>query len=221
MAFTPNIPYYIGGNDIYSTYGIIVAGSKGVIDMPKMKDPLSYSWPDMHGVAIDLGSPVFEYKEIILECSMRADTRLAFAENLNTFMKMLLAANTRRLQITIDAAKPLVYEVYCPDGAVLNKRWSQAKQYGFFTLKLREPEPVKRVVRFTAPITASITITSVTKPVNIYWGDGTFAKDVMGTSQVRTKTFGGSGYRFAIITGDIDSITSFTSNGATIWDKLL
>lgn len=221
MAFTPSIAYYIGGYDLYTTFGITISGSKGVIDLPKLKDPLNYSWPDAHGIAIDLGSPVFEYKDITLECVMRATNRLSFVETLNTFMKMLLAANTRRLQINIDSAKPLVYEVYCPDGAAINKRWNPAKQYGFFTLKLREPEPVKRVVRFSAPLTASITITSVSKSCNIYWGDGTSAKDVMGTSQVRTKTFGGSGYRFAIITGDIDAITGFTTNGTTIWDKLL
>ena len=77
--------------------------------------------------------------------------------------------------------KPLIYEVYAKDAIEVDKTWNDALMVGTFKLKLREPEPVKRVLKHIrvgeSTKTCEITLTS-TKYVNIYWGDGSVDYDV-------------------------------------------
>ena len=94
---------------------------------------------------------------------------------------------------------------------------------GKFTIKLREPEPVKRVIKYTSTGEATKTVTlTITSPrlVNIYWGDGSHTFDVSGTSQVVTHNYTAKGDYYIVITGNIDEISSLTHNGTLVWSKL-
>lgn len=85
--------------------------------------------------------------------------------------------------ISIHPTKPLLYEVYAADGISYNKRWHDDKMIGTFSLKLREPDPVKRVVRHQRINEASRELSIAFKSdkmVNVYWGDGSFTEDVYG-----------------------------------------
>ncbi|WGU70640.1 hypothetical protein QIU18_00330 [Capnocytophaga canimorsus] len=55
--------------------------------------------------------------------------------------------------------------------------------------------------------------------VNIYWGDGSTDFDVEG-SITRTHDYLANGTYHIIITGDIDTITNFSSNAEVLWNKL-
>ncbi|MGG6550360.1 UNVERIFIED_CONTAM: LamG domain-containing protein, partial [Prevotella sp. 15_C9] len=77
------------------------------------------------------------------------------------------------LMISIHPTKPLVYEVYCEDGVAPSKRWHDDKMIGTFSLKLKEPDPVKRVVRHQRLNSGSASVSVAFKSdkmVNIYWG---------------------------------------------------
>jgi hypothetical protein len=119
--------------------------------------------------------------------------------------------------------KPLLFEVYSSEGVDIKKTWSERNMVGTFKLKLREPEPVKRVIKYTrmsdANKTASITVTS-SKLLNVYWGDGSHTYDVSGTAQTITHDFTADGDYYIVITGNIDEINSLTTNGTVIWNKL-
>ena len=78
---------------------------------------------------------------------MKANGKIDFTERLNHLYDILRADGTQRLYIGIHPTKPLVYEVYSEDGIAPSKRWHDEMMIGTFTLKLKEPDPVKRVIR--------------------------------------------------------------------------
>ena len=116
--------------------------------------------------------------------------------------------------VDIPPTKPLLYEVYNENGVAINKRWNDDLMVGTFTLKLKEPDPVKRIVRHQRlsndTKTLTITLTSK-KAVTIFWGDGT---------QTASHEYTTDGIFYAIVAGVIEEIESFTTNGIIVWNKL-
>lgn len=222
---TPTITYYLDGVS-FTTYSVYVSATRGIVDLPKMKEPVRFSAQDLPGEYVDLSAPQFDVKEFSLDCWIQATSILDFMTKVNTFFKALILPNsstgTHRLQISIDSSSPLVYQVYCPDGAPVNARFSQHAQVGTFTLKLREPEPVKKIYKFSVPgYTVSFSIVC-TKPVNFYWGDLTATKDILAaTSTAVPHAYGSPGWKYIILTGDMESITYLTTTATLVWDKLL
>ena len=157
---------------------------------------------------------------------MKANGKIDFTERLNRLYDLLRTDGTQRLYIGIHPTKPLVYEVYCEDGVAPSKRWHDEMMIGTFTLKLKEPDPVKRVIRHqrrnAATSTVSVAFNS-TKMVNIYWGDGTKTEDVYGDhtgANAITHTYENDGIYFIIVAGVIEELTDFTTNGIIVWNKL-
>ena len=126
--------------------------------------------------------------------------------------------------IVTNPTKPLVYEVYAPAGIAVDKKWRDDIMIGTFSLKLREPEPVKRVLKHIvvneASKTCSITLSS-DRYFNIYWGDGSVDYDCGGGENITiSHTYATNGDYYPIITGVIDGITQFTTNAIIVWNEL-
>lgn len=211
------VKYTINGTDFRSDQ-VVVSGSKGLLSMPKRKKPLTHSWAEYHGEVIDLDNPVYEPREITLDCFCKGDSRGAFIGNVHNFLGRFTAPGLHRLMVDIGSGKPLVYEVYLQDDVDVKKRWREGRNVGTFSIKLMEPEPVKRVIKFTGA-NASVTLTS-DKLVNIYWGDGQSDLDVSGTDVTRAHDYGSAAERYVVITGNIDEITNFSTTGDLIWNRL-
>lgn len=206
--------------------GVKVSRSKGLLDPLKMKEPARVSWPDHHGETVDLAAPRYESREIALECFIQADTSTAFIVAVQTFAAAFQKAGLRRLMVQVDDAvatrKPLVYQVYMESEIEITKEWKPTKMLGTFTLKLKEPEPVKRVYSFTAA-TGNMTVTmsvTTTEPVNIYWGDGTTQQNVDTASGSQSRTYASAGTYYIIISGVIENITSVTTTATLVWSRL-
>jgi len=219
------ITYKLDGIDL-KTYGVYVSASDGLLSRPKPKSNISVNWADYNGTVVDLTKRLYEDREIEIDCFIKADTQSDFVLKCNTFLALFDAVGTRRLEVFVDneaTPKPLVFEVYLSDEVSFSKKWSASTMVGTFSLKLKEPEPIKRVLKYTRTSTAdktvSITVTS-TKLLNIYWGDTTHTYDVVGTSQVKTHDYTVNGTYYIVITGNIDEITSLTTTGAVVWSKL-
>ena len=93
---------------------------------------------------------------------------------------------------------------------------------GTFSLKLKEPDPVKRVVRHQkiSEATKVLNVTLTTnKAVTIHWGDGTKSEDVYGTNITVSHTYTNNGVYYAIISGVIEKISAFKTNGIVVWNK--
>lgn len=214
--------YYIDNIDIKSTYGVFISASSGLISNPKPKRPAARSWAEYNGEIPDLASTVYEARDIKLECFIKADNREQFLAKVYGFLDLFEKGRTVRLMVDVGASKPLVYEVFLNAQVDIEKAFDPGQLVGTFTLNLREPEPVKRVLKFEATaetLQASITMTSP-KLVSIYWGDTTVTEDVSGTDKVTTHTYSAAGVYYIVITGNINQVTALTSNATLIWSKI-
>ena len=153
---------------------------------------------------------------------MRAKGKLDFIYKLNDFLKVFDGDGTQRLTVDVHPTKPLIYEVYNEAGTAIKKRWNDEIMVGTFQLKLREPDPVKRIIRHASkPGNRQLTINMTTSlAVTISWGDGTTSEDVFGTSLFLTHTYAQDGIYHAVISGVIEKIENFTTNGIVVWEKL-
>lgn len=233
---TKQLAYLLDGVN-FKDFGVYVSGSKGIIDSLKMKEPLKLDWDGYHGEAIDLSRPRMQAREITLECFIKSDGgKIAFVQAVKDFLEQFytphkkqadskseaVAAGLHRLTIDIHPTKALVYEVYLPDGTDISKEWNDNKMVGTFTLKLKEPEPVKRVLKHfrVNENSKTVTVTLTTeKLVNIYWGDGTTTQDVYGTQTI-THDYLENGEYYVIIAGVIEDVTNFSTNAIIVWNKL-
>ena len=219
-----SLGYYVDGVN-FKDFNVRVSKSSGIIDGLKMKSPFSVAWQDEHGETLDLTRPRFESREITLECYIKGEGKLDFVDKVNKFLSAFRGAGTHRLMIDINPTKPLVYEVYSPNAVAVTKTWSDDLMIGTFSIKLKEPEPVKRVLKHIAVSTATKTI-SVTiksdKYYNIYWGDGEHDYDIGGGAEAVTitHTYADNGNYFPIITGVIEDIQNFSTNAIVVWNIL-
>ncbi|KAA6303122.1 MAG: hypothetical protein EZS26_000725 [Candidatus Ordinivivax streblomastigis] len=216
------LSYFIEGIN-FKDLGITVSESNGVLDRPKLKSPFKVDWPDYHGEVIDLTRKRVEAREIELKCWMKAAGKMDFVTKLNSFLAIFQADGTQRLTVDIHPTKPLIFEVYNESGISISKRWNDEVMIGTFTLKLKEPDPVKRVVRHQriSEDTKTLTITMTTaKAVTIHWGDGTKDYDVYGENITRSHNYTTDGIFYAVIGGVIEDITNFSTNGILVWNKL-
>lgn len=219
------LEYYLNGVN-FREMGIRVESSNGVTDLPKLKQAASVDWPDYHGKVVDLANKRYEEREITLNCWLKASGKIDFVERVNRLFDILREDGTARLMISIHPTKPLLYEVYAPDGIAFNKRWHDDKMIGTFSLKLKEPDPVKRVVRHQRINDASREVSialKTDKVVNVYWGDGTVTEDVYGDftgSKALKHTYAENGVYYVVIAGVIEEITDFSTNGIIVWNRL-
>ena len=219
------LTYYINGFSLIPTWGIHVQSSDGILQRPKLKTPFKQDWADLHGEVVDLSNKRVQAREITLKCWLPANGKIDFVNKWNDFISQFEGDDTVRLMIDIHPTKPLVYEVYLEDALDVSKKWNDELMVGTFTLKLKEPDPVKKVVRFRADgeTTHYIKVKSDTM-LTIAWGDGTFTHNVWGdhtteaTKLSHTYSTQQNVY-YAIISGVIEDIDDFETDGIIVWDK--
>ncbi|MFB9120995.1 galactose-binding protein [Bergeyella porcorum] len=138
------VVYSINGK-YFLDFGIYISESKGLLDKLKPKPRKSYSWAEQHGIVVDLSKPKYEEREISLKGWIIGeswhDMKAKFDLFLSEFDKEGLA------RLLIEFGKELVYDVYLADGVELDKEFRDGKMYGLFTIKLKEPNPVKKVLK--------------------------------------------------------------------------
>lgn len=205
----------------FTDFGVHVESSSGVVDALKRKTPTTVEWAGEHGEVPDLDRVRFMPREIKLSCFAELDGFLQLPMNMYSFLDKFNTPGTHRLRIDIDNRKPLVYEVYLPEGTEIKKRWRNGKYVATFDLKLVEHLPVKRVLTFTKTDTSSSCLINMNSktPFNIYWGDGTMTKDVIGQHLLQ-HTYSQNKRYHIIIAGVLEDITSFTHNAIQTWNKL-
>ena len=55
-----SITYSLDGADLAAVFGVYISGSRGVLDLPSLKQPQIYDWADYHGVIVDLDKPRYK-----------------------------------------------------------------------------------------------------------------------------------------------------------------
>jgi hypothetical protein len=217
------LQYFLEGKEFVSTWDLYVSESNGLLDRPKMKEPLKIDWQSEHGQVVDLNNKRLDARTITLSCFMKAEGKEDFIRKVNDFLSIFNADGTQRLQVNVKEDKPLVYEVYNEDGTAIDKKWNDSLMVGTFSLKLVEPQPVKRVLRhqMTGSFNATCTVTLTSnKPLTIYWGDGAVSYDIYGTAVTATHTYTSNGIYYPIVAGVIEKVTDFSTNAIIVWSRL-
>ncbi|CAD0220288.1 phage tail domain-containing protein [Chryseobacterium sp. JV274] len=164
------LKWSINGRD-FADFGINVQESKSVLDKLKPRERNSYTWAEYHGKQIDLSKPYYEAREMELQCWLKASDSNRLTENFNSFLSLFDTKSTKRFTIEPFGNKEYAYEVLLNGSAELIKEFRNGEMYGSFTLKLLEPNPIKRVLKTTLDtFKLSYEIDSETE---IFFGDGT------------------------------------------------
>ena len=142
------VRYSINGK-YFKDYNVFISSSDGIGDGLKRKKVNTYDWAEYNGLSVDLSSPKFEAREITLKGFVIGSNWDEMMENFNTVLYEFQKPGTQRLLIEPFGMKPLPYEVYMEDSSPLEKTFKDGKMVGIFTLKLIEPNPIKKVLYLT------------------------------------------------------------------------
>lgn len=221
------VRYYLNEKNIKADFGIYVSASSGVLDMPKLKETNSQNWREYHGTVVDLDAPRMEDREIILDCFVNAESQLSFIQKINAFYSEFLKSGFKRLRVEIDAMqKPLIFDVYLKDGIKVTKQWTEGQQVGKFQIKLIEPNPQKKVLRFTATESNKLCMFDIQTPmaVCITYGDNSRADEVVSENGFKVRhEYAEPGEYYISISGVIPEIKRLiidVNNTEEIWVTL-
>ena len=128
-------------------FGVYVSESNGIIDGLAIKEPQITDWFGQHGQVVDLEAPRYQAREIELECFVYGSNKLEFYEKVRAFIQAFQKIGLRTLDLII-ANKPLRFMVFVSDSMPFSKKWNAGGMVGTFSLKLKEPSPIKRLLKY-------------------------------------------------------------------------
>ena len=209
------IIYTVAGVDL-ANYGIVVTSADGLMDLPKPRGRTAQEWTDTHGQMISTGRPLYSAREIKLSCAMPCEGLGDFAQKATAVKELFMGGDLITLTAAIgDTLLPFL--VYVDDEISFTRKWAGGKLIASFSVKLIEPEPLKRVYKAIAA-SVKLAITTPT-PVNVYWGDGKTQYDAQ-SSTIAHQYSDGKTSHIVIITGNINNLTSTLTNSSLLWNLL-
>lgn len=207
------VRYSINGK-YFKDYGVYISSSDGLFDALKRKKVNTYDWAEYHGSSLDLSSPKFEAREITLKGFVVGDNWVSMKFRFDTIISELQKAGTQRLLIEPFGMKPLPYEVYMEDSSPLEKTFSDGKMVGIFTLKLIEPNPIKKVLRVNGNM-LRLSYNSDTE-TEISYGNG--EKDIAYSNASLSKVLPSGS--IVVIAGNIENISNLITDAEVLWERL-
>lgn len=208
------IDYLIKGVSLRSI-GVYVEQSSGWLGLPKPRAPKSEQWAEQHGSQI-LGRAVYyDQREITLKCFASGASVEAVGALIERLGQLLAPEHQGgTLRLAIEAGSTVrQYEVYSSDAIAPELKHRGGKVLATLSLKLIEPEPIKRVYRVAGSGAQGRLVSS--KAVNIYWGDGTVSLDVVGVATLNHQYTDGKSEHLIVVSGDLRAIQSISINNAT------
>lgn len=190
------VRYSINGK-YFKDYGIYVSSSLGLLDALKRKPIKTYDWQEYHGESLDLTSPKFEAREIVLNCFIKGDNYQEMFDNFrNVVLSEFQKSGTQRLLVEPFGYKALPFEVYLSDEVKIAKEFSESTSIGVFSIKLIEPNPIKKVL-YTTSNTLNLSYNS-SKETEIFFvnGEKTTAKGNVSLSGKTLASRNVSSYNF-------------------------
>ena len=207
------VRYSINGK-YFKDYGVYISSSDGLFDSLKRKKVNTYDWAEYHGQSVDLSSPKFEAREITLKGFVVGDSWVSMKFRFDTIISELQKAKTQRLLIEPFGLKPLPYEVYMEDSSELQKTFSDGKMVGIFTLKLIEPNPIKKVLRVNGNM-LRLSYNSDTE-TEISYGNG--EKYIAYSNASLSKVLPSGS--IVVIAGNIENISNLITDAEVLWERL-
>lgn len=204
-----NLIYSINGKD-FKDYGVYVSESNGLIGGLKPKQRKSHDWSEYHGKVIDVSPVKYEEREIELQCWMKSNNWFDLKKNFDEIFSEFDKGGLVRL--VVDFEKTLVFDVYLSEQIAIKNRMVNQENIATFTLKVKEPNPIKKVIKVTS---ANFNVSFNTDDnVNIKTDISVQMKGKVNYS--RNLKLGS----YVVVSGNIDGITGFKTNGKIIWEKI-
>lgn len=217
------INYIIDGHNIRDTWKIYVSESSGIVDIPELKERAVVDWAECHGEVIDDRTPKYKAKKITLKCAMVCADASALIVKSREISELFARSGFHRLEVVLSSATKLYYDVVLDGPISFSKKWRDSNFVAEFDIVLKEPEPMKKVLKFQSTelaMTAHINI-STSKSISVMWGDGNVSPDLYGNNVDIIYNYQQHGEFVIIIHGDIDELTINDTNTELIWNKLL
>jgi hypothetical protein len=130
------------GIDLWTSYGILIEkGSDTFLNIPERKTGIVNDWPDQSGLDLDLETPYFKERTIILSCGLIAVNENDFWNKYNLFITNLMKPGFRMFYVErFSRSFRLVYKK-CSDFTTFTKFKSNGKIAAKFILEMVEPDP--------------------------------------------------------------------------------
>ncbi|KAA0126440.1 hypothetical protein FY557_17470 [Chryseobacterium sp. SN22] len=141
------VKYSLNGKQ-FKDFGVYVSESSNLAGMLERKQITQYDWAEYHGISPDLSRPRYKEREIELKCFIRGENwEDLFANFRDLVISDFSKAGTQRLQVQPMGFKTLAYEVFMKDEVQIEKQFSQGEMFATFTLKMIEPNPIKKIFK--------------------------------------------------------------------------
>jgi hypothetical protein len=135
------IDYTFSGNS-FSSYGVYISKSVGLLGKPVRKAPETYEYPGESGHIPDLATVLYEPRKITLSCFILAKSAAALICDYETFTSFLYGQTTvKALSLKIDGVVNLTFNGYVKEISDITKRFRNGRNVGEFTVTFIEPKP--------------------------------------------------------------------------------
>jgi len=221
---------YFDKINIKNEFGLYVANSKGLFDLPKIKTPPQVNWQHIPGVQERDDIRVYDVRKIELQMFFLGGGPEMFQNTITQFAMLLDKPGLRLMTIDTenllfpgsggDEKIPLVWMIRRDGNVAINKTFNLEKMVGTFNMSLIEPSPQKIV--YWVSYQSQVTITIDTEfPVDIYWNDEGKNVSYNVKSGVTKKNYFQMDSSYFVIVGRLDKIRSLNVQGAIlVWDRL-
>ena len=204
----------LDGNNLKTTYGAYVLETSGFLDIPNRKEGLKFSWPDEHGIDVDLDTVVFEAKDVGMIFLLKTITDLAsLKQQVDLFTLELTKPGLRQIKI---AGVPGLFLAYYKSGTVTRpKRGLSGTLYAKMDIKLTMPYPlIRQFYSDNSAVLKTVAVTvTTTKPIIIDWGDG--IKTNVAGSGTYNHTYTVLAHYCIVIYEGVQGITALTVTNST------
>jgi hypothetical protein len=221
--YTTTLAYEFNGRNLLE-FGVNVKDIRGHLGLPDTKEREEYSWPEEHGLAIKNETVVrYNRRTIELDVFFKFNSRDEAIDK-TMELKMLLTQNPYQRFVFRAASRLVPYDVQVLNGFDFEiPRWYDGGAMAEFTVTLTENRPVKRVLKFvrTSDANKQVNISMNTNKHQffIFWGDGTYTKDVNGSAASVSHEYDIDGEYLINVYGVIENVTNFNTNAITVWPR--
>ncbi len=223
INYSTTLAYEFNGRNLLE-FGVNVKDIRGHIGLSEVKEREEYSWPEEHGLAIKNETVIRYNRRIIeLDCFFKFSSRDEAIDK-TMELKMLLTQNPYQRFVFRAASRLVPYDVQILNGFDFEiPKWYDGGAMAEFTVTLTENRPVKRVLKFVrsgeSSKTVNITMNTNKHQFFIFWGDGTYTKDVNGSAAAVSHEYAVDGEYLINVYGVIENVTNFNTNAITVWPR--
>lgn len=141
------VKYSLNGKS-FKDFGVYVSESINLVGLLERKTVTQYDWAEYHGISPDLTKPKFKERVLELKCFIRGNNwEDLYANFRDLVISDFSKPGTQRLHIEPMGFKTLAFQVFMKDEVQIEKQFSQGEMFGTFTLKMVEPNPIKKVLK--------------------------------------------------------------------------